>query len=644
MITLLKNSTFVKDGTEIVIRQRNGPMIQEILPVNYQLEENSKDFLPPPLDHSCMISKVEEREFSRLFTKSLVQLIHSTYFGLQGIREGSMKSHPFHASFVKSIPRNLNDVTITDPYVMKMALSTYMTNFENMWSDGKRATKAEAEQRKEMNIRKDQTMPSNHISIINKSYNECDIENKQKWANKAAQCNIRIETYSNRAAVTNFTSTNNNPNDDTSNLELEVLEILNPKIAERAIEKEDALDTDTTRRHLMANDIMQYTGYEKSRISLLPTPQPSTLNCFKVDASSLFSMFSSQSLQHPMDLYDFEGNAIVCRETATELKDVIFSSFFDMKKLHEVASSHGLKFCHNIMLLPEVKTVRITGSLIKKVANSTVSLVECESTNKSQKKKYTDSKKTEIEDMRQKAEELRNQLRKLYIESKGSKAHYNIQQLKNQWVHSQENISKDNRLKINQDLYKKSKSKKRLEMESHLVSPKLKKRVINKNNYKCLDKTENLTVDKELIELNEVTFSGTDNGFCTMKGTGRSSLKRFEFTLDLYNRYSVLGQKETGPSNIEDSSYLKLPTTFKIYSKDIDYGSGQRKVREQLQRNSRNINDVESFYKKRKEASARLQAFYYSQKQIKRRRTYELQKRKYVDRLCSNERNYVASG
>ncbi|KAI8091640.1 hypothetical protein BDF21DRAFT_319898, partial [Thamnidium elegans] len=148
-----------------------------------------------------------------------------------------------------------------------------------------------------------------------------------------------------------------------------------------------------------------------------------------------------------------------------------------------------------------------------------------------------------------------------------------------------------------------------------------------------------------------------------MTETGRFSLKRFEFTLDLYNRYSILNQKETGHSNIKDSSYLKLPINFKVYSKDIDYGSVQRKVREQLQRSkkktilgkeiqnlekklskekkladSRNINDVETFYKKRKEASERLRAFYYSQKQIKRRRTYELQKRKYVDRLCSKER------
>ncbi|KAG2232105.1 hypothetical protein INT48_006782 [Thamnidium elegans] len=418
MITLLKNSTFVKDGTEVVIRQRNGPMIQEILPVNYQLEENSNDFLPPPLDDSCMMSKVEEGESSRLFTKSHLQLIHSTYFGSQGIKEGSMKGHPFHASFLKIMPRNLNDVTITDPYGIKMALSTYMTNFENMWSDGKRATKvlnrlidAEAEQKKEMNIRKHQTTPSNHISIINKSYNECDRENKQKWVNKAAQCNIRIETYSNvlkreRAAATNFPSTNNDPNDDTSNLELEVLEVLSPKIAERAIEKENELttelDTDTTRRRLT---ILRSTIRQ--------------------------AIINSQSLQHPMDLYNFEGNSIVCRETATELKDTIFSSFFDMKKLHEVASSHDLKFCHNMMLLPGVNTVRITCSLIKKVANNTISLVGCESTNKNLKKKYTDNKKIEIEDMRHKAEELRNQLRKLYIELKDSKAHYNIHQLKN---------------------------------------------------------------------------------------------------------------------------------------------------------------------------------------------------------------------
>ncbi|KAG2235308.1 hypothetical protein INT48_007939 [Thamnidium elegans] len=77
--------------------------------------------------------------------------------------------------------------------------------------------------------------------------------------------------------------------------------------------------------------------------------------------------------------------------------------------------------------------------------------------------------------------------------------------------------------------------------ESHLVSPELKKCVINKNNYKCLD--------KGLIESKEVTFSGTDNGFCTMTETGRFSLKRFKFTLDLYNRYSILDQKETGIHN-----------------------------------------------------------------------------------------------
>lgn len=82
--------------------------------------------------------------------------------------------------------------------------------------------------------------------------------------------------------------------------------------------------------------------------------------------------------------------------------------------------------------------------------------------------------------------------------------------------------------------------------KSHLVSPEPKKRIIDKNNYKCIDNTENVTIDKELIESNEVTFSGTYNDFCTITETGRFSLKRFEFTLDLYNVYRILDQEETG--------------------------------------------------------------------------------------------------
>lgn len=53
---------------------------------------------------------------------------------------------------------------------------------------------------------------------------------------------------------------------------------------------------------LMVNDLKKYTRYEKSCVSVLPTPKPSTLHCLKIDAPSIFSMFCAQNLQRPMEL------------------------------------------------------------------------------------------------------------------------------------------------------------------------------------------------------------------------------------------------------------------------------------------------------------------------------------------------------
>ncbi|KAI9244597.1 hypothetical protein EDC94DRAFT_530801 [Helicostylum pulchrum] len=189
-------------------------------------------------------------------------------------------------------------------------------------------------------------------------------------------------------------------------------------------------------------------------------------------------------------------------------------------------------------------------------------------------------------------------------------------------------------------------------------TPIEKKLLITKENYKCIDNVENISIDEKFVQSEEVSFSGTDNGFCTMTETSKFSKERFEFSLNLYNKYSVLEQ---------ESDYLSLPKTFKINSNDIDHGSGQKKIRQHLIRSKKEsivgqevqkleldlckedlssaltTADIDNWYEKQKSARDPLRNFYYSSKRNKRKRTYELQKQKYIDQLCSKERKYVSS-
>ncbi|KAI8080485.1 hypothetical protein BDF21DRAFT_471747 [Thamnidium elegans] len=92
-----------------------------------------------------------------------------------------------------------------------------------------------------------------------------------------------------------------------------------------------------------------------------------------------------------------------------------------------------------------------------------------------------------------------------------------------------------------------------------------------------IDKTENLAIEQELIESNEVTFSGTVSSLCAMTETTTFSSKIFEFTLDLYNRYSILDWEETGPSNIEDPSYLKYVLLLRYTQKILIMVANRKK-------------------------------------------------------------------
>ncbi|ORE11725.1 hypothetical protein BCV72DRAFT_321890, partial [Rhizopus microsporus var. microsporus] len=103
--------------------------------------------------------------------------------------------------------------------------------------------------------------------------------------------------------------------------------------------------------------------------------------------------------------------------------------------------------------------------------------------------------------------------------------------------------------------------------------------------------------------------------------------------------------------------------TLRVKSEQIGYGSKTQKLRVQLQRakkaNAQRITSVENAASrksiKKDESVARLEEwyqqtvrhreqlrdFYYSPTRVRQKRTYELQRRRYIDELYSNERRYA---
>ncbi|KAI9275277.1 hypothetical protein EDC94DRAFT_644071 [Helicostylum pulchrum] len=762
MINLLRACTFVKDGNSVKMQQKRGPQLQDILPTNYQLEKKGDIFLPPPLDFSCLKTANLVRNFSKLFSKAHLQLIHSTYFGPQGLREGSTKTQYFHNAFVDILPRNIKKAFTTDPYVMKMSLSKYATNFEVMWSDSKRPLKVlnrlldillkyilhrsenrKMEQKRQLYIsEKEATTIQRPIGIIKKSRNgkrnlfnnerrrrrkyvkkaKDDPFNEQKWINKAIRCTERIETYAETLAIERTKAIDIDPS-DTSGIELDTINGLYIEQRRRAIEKEEeevVESTDLSRKRLavfrsilrqvifkyhgqhitevevrdfsnttytkeeirvlssianflmpyiptkqtwyttayqipfilMSNNIMRYTGYQKSCVAVSPLSKPSSLHCFKIDAPTLFSSFCDSNLEQPMDIYGFDGNVILSRRLATESKDAVFRSFFNLAEIKKVTASYGLDFQHNMSLLPGLKTVRITGTLTKPTKQNMATVLESKDTLSKPKKSLLQKEKRDAETKRNASQEeienLDNQLRALYVKLNKNREQFDIRAMKKKWIIPQECPEKEKRFHQNQALYIQIAEQKEYDQalsKEKAISSSLrhettdyqikvstsieKKLLITKENYKCIDNVENISIDEKFVQSEEVSFSD--------------------------------------PSEFQESDYLSLPKTFKINSNDIDHGSGQKKIRQHLIRSRKEsivgqevqkleldlckedlssaltTADINNWYEKQKSARVPLRNFYYSSKRNKRKRTYELQKQKYVDQLCSKERKYVSS-
>ena len=333
---------------------------------------------------------------------------------------------------------------------------------------------------------------------------------------------------------------------------------------------------------LMANTIFRAIGQTKRIASLCPLTSPSQLNALHLDAPSLFSLFCGTNAKtNPLNVHDFDGNVITTRQLATEQKDAMFSSFFDLKKLLAICNKWKHAFGHYMVILPGAKTVRICNILDNASPANTCQPIKSQeeaqpsssaSIPASPLAPNTNFSKTEANTLQHEITQVSNQLKQA-CKARGDFILRNkIKKLKEQWVlQDKAMLNKTLRerankaLTSNQNLYEQiaqiRRNRKQLDEDIYIQRNKLKKlrhdayflrnpkgqqpaqtstKMITSEEYKCFENVDNVTIDGSILEKqDEVRFSGTDNGIVSISETAPFSLRKLRYHLQLYDTYKT---------------------------------------------------------------------------------------------------------
>ncbi|KAI8890216.1 hypothetical protein K501DRAFT_266133 [Backusella circina FSU 941] len=133
---------------------------------------------------------------------------------------------------------------------------------------------------------------------------------------------------------------------------------------------------------------------------------------------------------------------IKSRASAIELKDAVFSPFFDIKAIHSTCSSYGLEFAHTIHMLSKLKTVRIAGTLKREIfpvtstskQKKTKAKVMTSGTNATINISEITTSSTSTEMDKAEIEVLKRKLQECYIKRKDSFLNSNLHQMKKDWI------------------------------------------------------------------------------------------------------------------------------------------------------------------------------------------------------------------
>lgn len=109
------------------------------------------------------------------------------------------------------------------------------------------------------------------------------------------------------------------------------------------------------------NDILRASKHYKDLTNIVPLPSSASLHTLKVDAATIYYLFSGKKRGY--DIFKEDSTKINNVRDAISHKDACFAAFFDVNQINSVCTSHGLCFQHVIMVRPGIKTVCLLGDL-----------------------------------------------------------------------------------------------------------------------------------------------------------------------------------------------------------------------------------------------------------------------------------------
>ncbi|KAI9473977.1 MAG: hypothetical protein EXX96DRAFT_487337 [Benjaminiella poitrasii] len=444
--------------------------------------------------------------------------------------------------------------------------------------------------------------------------------------------------------------------------------------------------------YLMVNDLFKCTEYGVYIRKLVPRPSVGSINALKLDSPSIFNLFCTSNKRQSMDLYDYDGNKIISRNTATELKDAVFGSFFDLDQLQQLCATFGSRFAHNMYLLPAAKTVRITAEVIpalptaattaeEVVIGTKVEVAEPEEPKEPEEPEATtpaadDQQKEQIQTMETELANLMTNLANTYVERNkifcalaNLKRTHQQRQADEDEINNQIRMTKSNKRHILEKIAEIKQQVANIRQQLYLISQKTpreneltvqsEKQIIGFESRE-LGKVEEFQLTP--VALERFRFSGTDNGLVVMTDTVKLSLKRFLFHLRLYVA-SIDGETYTLRKN-EDRFLYPEERSFKVFNKSLQHESGGRKWSEKMKRqksmsmmiheieadmsqhpisNVLTATELEEWHRMMKNYQQPLRDFYYSDKIRKFARSHEIQKKRHYTQLCAKERKYITS-
>ncbi|KAI9468104.1 MAG: hypothetical protein EXX96DRAFT_543995 [Benjaminiella poitrasii] len=366
---------------------------------------------------------------------------------------------------------------------------------------------------------------------------------------------------------------------------------------------------------------------------LVPRPSVGSVNALKLDPPSIFNLFCTSNKRQNMDLYDYDGNRIISRNTATELKDAVFGSFFDLDQLQQLCATFGSRFAHNMYLLLAAKTVRITAEVIPALptiattAEEVVIVTKVEVAEPEEPKEpeattsaADDQQKEQIQTMETELADLMTNLANTYVER--NKILYALANLKRTHqqkqadedeINNQIRMTKSNKRHILEKIAKIKQQVANIRQQLYIISQKNTKR--KRTNIRKVEEFQ-LTP----VALERFRFSGTDNGLVVMTDTKRVHLK---YSTKVYNTKVVAenGQK-----------------SMSMVIHKIEADMSQHTIS-----NALTATELEEWHQMMKNYQQPLRDFYYSDKIRKFARSHEIQKKRHHAQLCAKERKYITS-